>query len=299
MNSLRIAGFSVRAPDPVQAEPAARALIAALPGLRPQQGREALAARLAGRGAVLRWRAHRAALLAEVAGLGAALGVDGPLHLKIYEPKNALETAIGTVTPARGATSWRSGLALRDAGIPTPEPLLLLLRKPARIHRETVLVTRALVDPVLLTEELKARLASGRPTRPLLDEAAALAARLHDAGFLHGDFTASNLVLAGPPDDRRLVLIDLDRTKRLSVLPAPLRRRLQVLDLRLLLLTSWAEVPRRAWLRLLARYARARGLGSRARRRLAARVLSARRGRVRVGAAAPTLGGPTPWPDPP
>jgi len=272
-------------------------MLALLPALRPAQGEAALSAALSGRGALSRWRRHRAAFVLDDAELAAALRTQGGVHVKIYEPKDALETALGIASRDRGATSFRMGVALRARGLPTPEPLLLLLRKPLRVHRETVLVTRGLEAPVLLTDELKRRLAAREPIRPLLDEAARLAATLHHQGFFHGDFTASNLVLAGPAGARSLSLIDLDRARDLRRLPAVVARGIQTLDLRMLLLTSWGEVSRREWLRLLARYARARNLGRGAARRLARRVLSARRGRVRLGAKAPTLGGPAPWPD--
>ena len=286
----RVAGYAVVAATGIDADAAARAVVAELPRLRPAGGRAAIEAALAGRGALLRFRPHRAAFLLDLPALGAAR-----VQLKLYEPKDAVETAIGVVTAARGRTSWILGRAMRAAGLPTPEPLLLMLRKPFRLHRETVLITRALESPVLLTDELKRRLAERAGTRALLDETARLAAEMHDAGFLHGDFTASNLVLAGAADARILTIIDLDRARDLRRLPGALRRRAQVLDLRLLLLTTWGEVPRCGWLRLLVRYAAARKLTAAQTRRLATRVLSARRGRVRVGARAPTIGGPTPW----
>lgn len=266
---------------PLNSQSAIEALLEALPRLRPDAGRDALEAALAGRGTLLRYRPHRAAFL-----------FDG-LHVKLYLPKDALEVGIGIFARDRGATSWRLGQAMRAAGLPTPEPLFLRVRKPWRIHRETILVTRALDAPVHLTDELKARLRDGRSAKPLLDGVAVLAARLHDAGFFHGDFTASNLVLEGAA--RTLSVIDLDRARDLRALPAPLRTRVQALDLRLLLLTTWGEVSRRSWLRLLARYFHARNFSRSEARRFARRVLSARRGRIRPGAKAPPLGGPTPW----
>lgn len=281
-------GYRVFAAPGIDGETLARAIAGALPAFRPSQGKEALEAKL-GPGALLRWRRHRAAFLSR-----APLPF-GDSHVKIYGAKDVLEVAIETITRSRGTTSWRMGRALFEVGVPTPEPVLLLVRKPARIHRESVLVTRSLENPVLLTAELKARLASARETAPLLDEVARLAARLHLAGFFHGDFTASNLVLSGPPEARRLSVIDLDRTKLLRVLPRGARRWIQALDLRMLLLTTWGEVPREAWLTLLGRYLAETGIAGPKAARFSARVLSARRGRVRLGANAPTKGGREPW----
>jgi hypothetical protein len=272
---------------------------ALLPALRPAVGESQLRAAISanGRGTLLRYRPHRAAFLLEDAELAAALGCGARelLHVKVYAPKDALEKALEVGSSSRGRTSWRLGRAMWSAGIATPEPLLLMEKKPWRVHHETVLVTRALAGPVLLTDELKLRAAGGTSIRPLLSQAAVLAADLHVAGFFHGDFTASNLVLAGPTGARALFVIDLDRTKSVRLFPAPVRRRVEILDLRMLLLTSWGEVSRREWLRVLAAYARRRRLGRGSAHALAGRVLAARRGRVRVGAAAPTLGGREPW----
>lgn len=280
-----IEGWSVRTAADLDPSATARVALEALPSLLPANGQDALASR----GKVLRWRPHRAALLVD---LGAPIG---SVHAKVYAPKDVMEQAVELVTRSRSLTSWRMARALRAAGIATPEPRALLLRKPLRVHRGSLLLSAPLVDPVLLTHELKTRIASGAPMRDLLDGAARLAAAMHGAGFFHGDFTASNLVLGGPSDARALSLIDLDRAKDLRILPVALRRRVQALDLRLLLLTTWGEVSRRDWLRLLARYLRTSGIRGRAGRVMAARVLSARRGAVRLGAGAPTIGGRDPW----
>lgn len=283
---LAIEGWQVRAAPGVDAPALARGVLALLPSIDPARGQPP-AASLAG-GELQRFRPHRAAFLLP-------LGPLGPTHVKVYRAKDLLELALEVVLPSRGVTSWRMGRKLRAAGVRTPEPLLVAIRKPLRVHRGTVLLTRPLESPGLLTDELKRLRAAGVSARAILREVARLAAALHDAGLLHGDFTASNVVLAGSPPAREPWLIDLDRAKDLAHLPAVLRRWLQCLDLRLLLLTTWAEVPRRAWLRLLAEYARARGLSRPQRRRLAARVLAARRGRIRLGARTGTIGGREPW----
>jgi tRNA A-37 threonylcarbamoyl transferase component Bud32 len=201
------------------------------------------------------------------------------VHVKVYRDLFA----------SRARTSFHMGRALREAGVPTPEPLLLLWT--GGLFRRSVLVCRALDSPVRLTDELKAGILGGASRRVLLEEVAGLAARLHGAGYFHADFTASNILLSGG----RATLIDLDRAKDLRVLPEALARRIQVLDLRLLLLTTWAEVSRYSWLRLLARYRAARGISREQGQRLARRVLAARRGRIRPGATAPPMGGRIPW----
>lgn len=280
-------GWSVEVSAGVDGDTLARDLIALLPRVWNAPDSSALGTTLPPGAEVQRWRAWRTAFLFPAAG---ALGT---VHVKVYRPKGALERALEIFLPSRGGTSWRMGRALRSAGVPTPEPLLLAVNKPLRMHRGTVLVTRPVDAPRLLTDELKRRAAAGEPVRTLLASVAGLAAALHEAGFFHGDFTASNVLLDAHAS---LWLIDLDRAKDLRSIPGPARRWLQCLDLRLLLLTTWGETSRRDWLRLLAGYLRARKFPRSARKRMARRVLAARRGRVRVGARTGTLGGRDPWP---
>lgn len=284
---MRVGGYLVRASSRVT-DPArvAREIVDALPSWRPGPSEGVLRERVAPTGRLIRWRPHRAALVFEATPAG-------PAHVKVYRARNLVETAIETCTPSRAFTSWRMGLALQAAGVPTPAPLLLLAKKPLRVHVESVLLTERLDDATVLLTELKARAERGEPVRPLLPRIARVAAQLHRAGFFHGDFTARNLVLHGP--DRALSVIDLDRTKSLRWLPRPVRERIQLLDLRMLLLSTWAYVSRREWLRLLALYFRDAGIPESRRRVFARILLSAKRGRVRIGANRPTATR-TPWP---
>ena len=283
---VRLPDGSALAAPGVEGTMLATRLRAELPKLDPSLGEAALAAGLGGSGDVLRWRSYRATFLLR----GGPLG---NVHVKVYRPKDAFDRVAGALLPSRGVTSWKMGWRLRDAGIPTPEPLLLLRCTPRGEPRWTVLLAKPLDPPVVpLMDELERRRASGEDARRLLREVARLVARFHDAGFFHGDLTANNVLLS--PDARSLWLIDLDRTKALSWLPRSARLAAQTVDLRMLLLSSWRKIPRRAWLRLFVEYARARGIEGAARTRLAARVFSARRGRIRLGAR-PRTGTRVPW----
>lgn len=275
-------GWTITAAAGVDAAALGRRMIDLFPRVFEARDSEALAAAVPG-AEVQRWRPWRTAFLHR--------GPDGLLHVKVYRPKGVIERVVAALAPTRAATSWTMGEALRDAGVPTPAPLLLA----SRPSTGAVLVTRPLESPVLLTDELKRLKAGNLAPRALLREVARLAAAFHAAGFLHGDFTASNVLLHGPAASRSLTLIDLDRTKRLPILPPLATLWLQSLDLRLLLLTTWGEVSRRDWMRLLSAYGRARNLSRPLRKRLAGRVLSAKRGRVRLGASTGTIGGREPW----
>ena len=279
---IAIDGWTVRAAAGVDAMSLGERVVAMMPHVWRATDAAALARSVEG-AQVQRWRPWRAAFLLAASG-------GQVVHVKTYRPKNLFERTVALFLPSRGETSWEMGEALRAAGLATPRPVLLATRPRAG----TVLVTDPLVNPVLLTDELKRLLHAKQSPRALLREVARLAAAMHAAGFLHGDFTASNVLLHGP-GPRSLAVIDLDRTKRLPLLPPVAAIWLQSLDLRLLLLTTWGEVSRRDWLVLLAEYVRARGLSRPLQKLLARRVLSAKRGRVRVGASTGTIGGREPW----
>jgi Ser/Thr protein kinase RdoA (MazF antagonist) len=100
-----------------------------------------------------------------------------------------------------------------------------------------------------------------RETRALLAGLGAEVARLHRAGFVHGDLVPANVRLVG----ERFVFLDNDRTRRGAVL-------VRLAGRRNLVQLGRSGVPGltladRA--RVLAAYARGRGLSRRARRRLA------------------------------
>ena len=285
----RVDGYDVRAAAGIgDAAAAARELLAAVKTLRPEVGEAAFRARLESKGKALRWRSYRAAFLLFES-------FAGPIHVKIYSSKGFLDALIEAATRARSMTSWRLGRKFLEAGVPTPEPLLLLSRTHSPIYRESILVTRAIESASELTELLKARKKAGSSLRDLMSDAATLAADFHRAGFFHGDFTSWNLLMGGAADRRQLLLIDLDRAKDVRLLPLLFRRRLQALDVRLLLLTTWGEVSRREWLRFLAVYGRHSSFSRAQRKAFARRILSARRGIVRIGARAPTILGRDPW----
>lgn len=232
---------------------------------------------------LMRYRHHRIAMY--ISG-DAALG---DVLVKVYKPKNAADALLSGVLGDRCERSYKMALALRADNLPTPEPVAVARRGDVR-----VLATRALPEHTLLTEYLKAQFiresatGTAREKRALLARVADLASTLHRAGFVHGDLTASNIVVDG---EGNLHLIDLDRTKR----PTLARAFLQMLDVRLLFLTSWGEVSRSEWLRLLARYMRPWGWSRHRKRRFVRRVLGAKRGRVRLGARGDVAGGRVPY----
>jgi hypothetical protein len=133
---------------------------------------------------------------------------------------------------AKAEKSFRRATEFAAAGIATPRPLLWA----ENATRSTaVFVTPALEGFTELRYLLRARNAgTDRESYPDLDVAevlvlvARLARRMHDAGFWHRDFSIGNLLLrpsasAGEPAE--VVLVDLNRSRRLASVPTGARMR--------------------------------------------------------------------------
>jgi len=101
---------------------------------------------------------------------------------------------------------------VRAAGLPAVEPLAVLERR-VRGGRDARLVTRAAPAAATLAEHL--READVASAQALLDRAAALVRRLHEAGFWHRDLHAGNLLLSRD----ELLLVDLAKLRRLPFAP--------------------------------------------------------------------------------
>jgi aminoglycoside phosphotransferase (APT) family kinase protein len=150
------------------------------------------------------------------------------------------------------------GRALAAAGFGAPTALLVATR-----GRAGLLVTREVGG-----EDLLAAAAHAPPAarRGLLRALGAEVGRLHAAGFVHGDLVPANVRVR----DGRFIFLDHDRTRRsrLVVLLAARRNLVQLGRF----VVPGVTLAGRA--RVLDAYARARGLGRRARRRLAAWVIA-------------------------
>lgn len=150
---------------------------------------------------------------------------DGPLDVVVKQfrnqgPRRRLERRL---RGSKAERSWRVALALQDAGIATPEPLLLI--ESAAAEGPSWYVCRHLPDALEARYLFRAANAPEggtlAETFPGLDFPAFVAAlgrtarRLHDAGFWHRDLSGGNVLLpadqAGAPRD--LYLLDLNRAR--------------------------------------------------------------------------------------
>ena len=155
----------------------------------------------------------------------------------------------------RALRAFRMGAALGDVGLAVPAVVLA-----ARRGGEGILVTRDTGGEGLL-EALGRRVAAPRAKRALLLALGTEVARLHRAGFVHGDLVPANVRLVG----ERFVLLDNDRTRRSRLLVAITGRR-NLVQLGRFVVPGLTLADRA---RVLAAYARGRDLSRRAHRRLA------------------------------
>ncbi|HEX5759823.1 MAG TPA: lipopolysaccharide kinase InaA family protein, partial [Thermoanaerobaculia bacterium] len=130
-------------------------------------------------------------------------------------PRERLRRARGE---ARAARSWRAARAMVAAGLPTPEPVMLLESLDPR--GPSFYVSRAVEGAIEARYLFRAANAGEERDRfpevdfgGFLEELGRTVRRLHEAGFWHRDVSAGNvLVRAGKPPE--LWLLDLNRARR-------------------------------------------------------------------------------------
>jgi hypothetical protein len=205
-----------------------------------------------------------------------AAAADAPGRRSRHARTARLETAEGVVfvktydAPGgwRAFRAFHMGQALETAGFGAPVVVAAAARGGAGL-----LVTRDVGGASVL-----AALAAGgerRAKRSLLRRLGVEVARLHAAGFVHGDLVPANVYVVGD----RFVFLDNDRTRRSHVLAALVARR-NLVQLGRFVVPGLTLSDRA---RVLAAYAGARGLSRRRRHRLAwwvVRKVSARRAAI-------------------
>ena len=115
--------------------------------------------------------------------------------------------------PLRGRRNWQCRLALLERGIPTVEPLLYLEVRHGPFVVHTYDVSRWLACENLgKTARNRNQVSEGR-LLDVLKKASALAAALHDKGFVHGDLKWSNFLWIDNPAPK-VLLSDLDHVEQ-------------------------------------------------------------------------------------
>lgn len=197
----------------------------------------------------------------QIGGDRAAYRVDtseGPVFTKTYAPRGWTGRVRDFALRRKPQRAFHRGLALRAAGVGTPEPLALFLRGRF-VAREALLVCAWLPVPRSWFEEVMVAspLAHDpRGFRAALEEFGLLLGRLHAQGWYHGDLRANVLFGGAEEGRRRAQVIDLeDLWGCLSQ-----DRRLRNLESLARTAEDLMTVPLRERWRFLRAYARAAGL---------------------------------------
>jgi len=136
----------------------------------------------------------------------------------------------GVFAPWLGARYWGPGRVLRElsathelfvAGAPVPMPALALARRCAGPLWECAIGTQRAAGITLLAALLAAPSADARAAA--LRACAEAVRAFHDRGGRHADLNAANVLVAAPASQARACVIDLDRARVAS--PVPARRR--------------------------------------------------------------------------
>lgn len=158
---------------------------------------------------------------------------DGRFFVKIYKFRKLVHALKYAFRTPRAFRCFAAAGRLRNNGFATPEAVAAAVRYRFGVPTRQILLTAALPeDTVFLDRELAA--AEPDAALAILRELAAFAARLHQAGLLHGDLSLRNIYRV--PGDKKFGLIDLDG---LLIARMPLRRTAAVNELARILASAF------------------------------------------------------------
>jgi hypothetical protein len=124
---------------------------------------------------------------------------------------------------SKAMKSYRTACHLLAHGLLTPMPLGAFEVRCWGFIQHNVYVTEALTDAITLRKYCTTMPDGVSGMEEVLRLAAAYTRRLHDSGLWHRDMSLGNFLMTGPPGQRRLYLVDLNRARRLAHLPTWMR----------------------------------------------------------------------------
>jgi tRNA A-37 threonylcarbamoyl transferase component Bud32 len=140
-----------------------------------------------------------------------AMIISGPhsnLFCKIYKIRGFKESLKHLFIPSKARKEWQMAQHALAKGIPTPEPLAMAERRKGWFLQDALLITEAISPSWPLIE-----LIPEGGNKDLLFQTARLIKGAHEAGLLHQDLHAGNILMG--KEDKKLYLIDLHRSKLL------------------------------------------------------------------------------------
>jgi Lipopolysaccharide kinase (Kdo/WaaP) family len=203
---------------------------------------------------------------------------DRDAYLKVYRSAGWPTRLKDVVRPSKARRALRMSAALAADGFAVAPVLAAGESRRLRCLRAAFLLTAAVPGRTLteLARELAALPARERRARrrSLLGVLGAEVGRLHEAGYVHGDLVATNILATERPP--RVCFIDHDRTRRAAVVDRRHQERRNLIQLNRLPLAGVTHADR---LRVFLSYARARHWPRERRRREARRLAAATRRR--------------------
>jgi hypothetical protein len=124
---------------------------------------------------------------------------------------------------SKAMKAYRVACHLLAHGLPTPLPLGVFEERRWGFIRYNVYATEALTDVVTLRKYCASLPEGVAGLHEVMQLVASYTRRLHDSGLWHRDMVVSNFLLSGPPGQRQVYLVDLNRAWRLPYVPGFLR----------------------------------------------------------------------------
>jgi hypothetical protein len=189
----------------------------------------------------------REKILKESGSVAAFLCGNGQYFCKIYKYRRFLHSLKRIFRTPRAFRCFAGAQRLAELGFQTPEPVAAAVYYKGIIPMRQVLLTRSLpADTVYFHKAFEK--ADIRQAEALLSAVTAFAAKLHQAGFIHGDMSFRNIYLL--PDGQSFGLIDLDGIMHY---PAGVPRIFAAREVARLISSAYRsyllpEIPREEWL---------------------------------------------------
>ena len=147
---------------------------------------------------------------------------EGPagVVVKQFRHQTARQRLDRRLRGSKAERSWRMALAMSEAGVPTPEPVMWT--EPRQADGASLFVTRQVPESLEARYIFRALKAGTLASEfPWLDRDAfvvalgRLARQMHDAGFWHRDFSIGNVLIEREAQalEPRLWVIDLNRAR--------------------------------------------------------------------------------------
>ncbi len=156
--------------------------------------------------------------------LPVSLDVPWPrLVVKRFGWRGRQHYAFSPLKRSRAMKAYVTACYLLSHQLDTPLPLGVFEERHRGFVPYNVLATEAIADYMTLRQYRESLPDGPEGIEALLPLAADYTRRLHDCGIWHRDMVLSNFLLTGPPDQRRLYLIDLNRAYRLPGVPMVVR----------------------------------------------------------------------------